>query len=625
MGFNISRDQGSGKTTITVTPDEKNNTEKDIVKILTVEAFDGSRKEVKLIHKAGDAEYEYDFRITPTEVRFGRSGGTKSVTVVSTRQKIINGKKVGAPESVEYTRVNSGDVGGSGNSISMTANPSIINTRSGQVTFTQKDSNKVIQVNCIQDVDEKESTVYTFEVTPDAFQTSSDGGTFTVNIKSYKEELVNGQLLERVELGYTRENGEGTSGSGTTITVEPNEKIGHWEGEGEDKVWVEEEIPRVAYVTFIQNESGEARNVVFSQDVSPDKEEVRYTFTIDPVRFDIDAKEQTINFNLVSTKQTYVNDSPKGDPVKVPYTTSSNASNWVSISDGSFKVSENTGDAGRLATIRFTQSESGKSLVVGIQQEVKKESNAYFLVSSNLQQTPDQGKTSYTDSTSNRYLPSALKETFTITLILTSTDENGNKLDFSVSSDDPYLSAHINKDTDGSRLAFLKSEAGSNNKNPLATNAIVIQLKDANSEEYHDGTITLTQNTTGKKITIHPTLIYRMIKVLNAPTDYYDSFFFTKTIPTKEEASWQHHSVYGFDYTGGILEYNHYYYGLPCNKLGRANETDEIEIIYAQPGEQVYLDLSPLDISKPVNTYGPFTLLDQLVQELDVTELDLIQ
>lgn len=42
MGFTISKNQGSGRTVITVTPEEKNATDKDIVQILTVEAVDGS-------------------------------------------------------------------------------------------------------------------------------------------------------------------------------------------------------------------------------------------------------------------------------------------------------------------------------------------------------------------------------------------------------------------------------------------------------------------------------------------------------------------------------------------------------------------------------------------------------
>lgn len=51
MGFTISKNQGSGRTVITVTPEEKNTTDKDIIQVLTVEAVDGSTKEVKLIHK----------------------------------------------------------------------------------------------------------------------------------------------------------------------------------------------------------------------------------------------------------------------------------------------------------------------------------------------------------------------------------------------------------------------------------------------------------------------------------------------------------------------------------------------------------------------------------------------
>lgn len=50
MGFTISKNQGSGRTVITVTPEE-NTTDKDIIQVLTVEAVDGSTKEVKLIHK----------------------------------------------------------------------------------------------------------------------------------------------------------------------------------------------------------------------------------------------------------------------------------------------------------------------------------------------------------------------------------------------------------------------------------------------------------------------------------------------------------------------------------------------------------------------------------------------
>lgn len=104
MGFTISKNQGSGRTVITVTPEEKNATDKDIVQILTVEAVDGSTKEVKLIHKKGEGNYEYTFRVSPTELYFEPTGESKEVTIVSTKQMVINGKKVGDPVNVNYTR-----------------------------------------------------------------------------------------------------------------------------------------------------------------------------------------------------------------------------------------------------------------------------------------------------------------------------------------------------------------------------------------------------------------------------------------------------------------------------------------------------------------------------------------
>lgn len=86
MGFTISKNQGSGRTVITVTPEEKNATDKNIVQILTVEAVDGSTKEVKLIHKKGEVNYEYTFRVSPTELYFEPTGESKEVTIVSTKQ-----------------------------------------------------------------------------------------------------------------------------------------------------------------------------------------------------------------------------------------------------------------------------------------------------------------------------------------------------------------------------------------------------------------------------------------------------------------------------------------------------------------------------------------------------------
>lgn len=150
MGFTISKNQGSGRTVITVTPEEKNTTDKDIIQVLTVEAVDGSTKEVKLIHKKGEDEWEYDFRISPTELYFEPTGESKEVTIVSTKQMVINGKKVGNPVNVNYTRENSGDVSGSGTTLIMSLNDNTHNDKLGQVIFIQDESGKNVVVTCRQ-------------------------------------------------------------------------------------------------------------------------------------------------------------------------------------------------------------------------------------------------------------------------------------------------------------------------------------------------------------------------------------------------------------------------------------------------------------------------------------------
>lgn len=146
MGFTISKNQGSGRSVITVTPEEKNNTENDLIQVLTIEAVDGSTKKVKLIHKRGEGDYEYDFRVSPTELYFDPVGESKNVTIVSTKQMVINGKKVGSPVNVNYTRANSGDVSGSGTTLIMGLNDNTYNDKVGQATFTQDESGKTVVV-----------------------------------------------------------------------------------------------------------------------------------------------------------------------------------------------------------------------------------------------------------------------------------------------------------------------------------------------------------------------------------------------------------------------------------------------------------------------------------------------
>lgn len=63
---------------------------------------------------------------------------------------VINGKKVGDPVNVNYTRENSGDVSGSGTTLIMSLNDNTHNDKLGQVIFIQDESGKTVVVTCRQ-------------------------------------------------------------------------------------------------------------------------------------------------------------------------------------------------------------------------------------------------------------------------------------------------------------------------------------------------------------------------------------------------------------------------------------------------------------------------------------------
>lgn len=63
---------------------------------------------------------------------------------------VINGKKVGDPVNVNYTRENSGDVSGSGTTLIMSLNDNTHNDKFGQVIFIQDESGKTVVVTCRQ-------------------------------------------------------------------------------------------------------------------------------------------------------------------------------------------------------------------------------------------------------------------------------------------------------------------------------------------------------------------------------------------------------------------------------------------------------------------------------------------
>lgn len=98
---------------------------------------------------AASQSWSYGWSVTPTSISFGATGGTKTFSVTSYKQELINGHNYGNQIALTYTRANSGSVSGSGTSVTMGNNTST-STRSGTVTLTQAETEKKLTLSCSQ-------------------------------------------------------------------------------------------------------------------------------------------------------------------------------------------------------------------------------------------------------------------------------------------------------------------------------------------------------------------------------------------------------------------------------------------------------------------------------------------
>ena len=141
-GFSLSG------TTLTVAENTIANQRSVVVRA----TMDTVYKEVTVTQSAYLVEWEYTFTASPTTLSFDALGTAKSITITSYREKYINGSLVeGSRENVSYIHATSTEHIGTvlGTSISMQENQTT-STRSGQVSYEQNGSNKVIRITCNQ-------------------------------------------------------------------------------------------------------------------------------------------------------------------------------------------------------------------------------------------------------------------------------------------------------------------------------------------------------------------------------------------------------------------------------------------------------------------------------------------
>lgn len=183
-GFSLSG------TTLTVAENKTANQRSVVVRA----TMDTVYKEVTVTQSAYLVEWEYTFTASPTTLSFDALGTAKSITITSYREKYINGSLVeGSRENVSYIHATSTEHIGTvlGTSISMQENQTT-STRSGQVSYEQNGSNKVIRITCNQAAGTI-STRYVLEVVDNFGDSPAVGGSIFGLVKSGYYDVINGK------------------------------------------------------------------------------------------------------------------------------------------------------------------------------------------------------------------------------------------------------------------------------------------------------------------------------------------------------------------------------------------------------------------------------------------------
>lgn len=183
-GFSLSG------TTLTVAENTTANQRSVVVRA----TMDTVYKEVTVTQSAYLVEWEYTFTASPTTLSFDALGTAKSITITSYREKYINGSLVeGSRENVSYIHAASTEHIGTvlGTSISMQENQTT-STRSGQVSYEQNGSNKVIRITCNQAAGTI-STRDVLEVIDNFGDSPAVGGSIFGIVKSGYYDVINGK------------------------------------------------------------------------------------------------------------------------------------------------------------------------------------------------------------------------------------------------------------------------------------------------------------------------------------------------------------------------------------------------------------------------------------------------
>lgn len=186
----------------------------------------GNNECVKLedIHKV---TYKYTFTAINTSFTFPAIGGESTparIGLTSTKQKYWDGVAQGSSVTVGHTGTTLPDwLKGSTDTMGFIATENLaLSSRAHTRTYTQDESGKTVSAIFTQAA-ASQSWTYGWSLSPTSMSFEATGGTQTLTVTSYKQELRNGHNYgNRIALTYTRANSGSVSGSGTSVTMDNN-------------------------------------------------------------------------------------------------------------------------------------------------------------------------------------------------------------------------------------------------------------------------------------------------------------------------------------------------------------------------------------------------------------------
>lgn len=192
-GFKVD---GGGQVTVDENPN--NTTRKAVVTVKQNES--GKTLQITCNQAASTVTYEYALTANSQTIQFVALGETKSLQVVSTRQKKVNGKPSGDVEKVDttaqitgtgFSETSSETTNGENYSIVAAENKAEA-ANNGSITITQTGSNKTVKVTLTQ-----LAAVITYEYTlttdPTTLSFAAAGETKIFGVSSKKQKKVNGK------------------------------------------------------------------------------------------------------------------------------------------------------------------------------------------------------------------------------------------------------------------------------------------------------------------------------------------------------------------------------------------------------------------------------------------------